>query len=132
MKSRLAPSFKWNADFPAVQHILDVAIFGRLLDGSLNQRLGAAQKPLTVLQALVVRIAPPINDMHGHSPVYLSRLASRACTIRQVGGPDARYNRVRPCARRIHRVSFRCRRLSWIRTKSREADPRLARRSVSR
>ena len=66
VEARLAHALERNADFAAFQHILDVAVLGGFLDGALNQRLGAAQEPLAVLQALAARVQPPIDDVHGH------------------------------------------------------------------
>src|SRR5712692_4809976 len=50
-KARLTHPLEWDADLAAFQDILDVAALGRLLDGSLNQRLGTPQEALAVLKA---------------------------------------------------------------------------------
>jgi hypothetical protein len=61
----------------------------------LKQCLGPTQEALAVLKAFATRIQAPIDDVHSHPCIrLLSRLASRACTIRRAGEPDARYNHV--------------------------------------
>src|SRR5258707_207379 len=96
-KGRFIHPVEWDADLAAFQDIPDVAVLRGLLDGALNQRLGTTQEALAVLQAFTTRIQAPINDVHCHSCIrLLSQLASRACTIRRAGEPDARYSRVRP------------------------------------
>src|SRR4029077_3416074 len=96
-KARLVHPVERNADLAAFQDIPDVAALGRFLDGALNQRLVTAQEPLAVLQAFTTRIQAPIDDEHSHFCIrLLSRLASRAYTIRRAAEPDARYNRAPP------------------------------------
>ena len=109
-KARFARPVERDADLAAFQDILDVAVLRRFLDGALNQRLGPTQEALAVLKALAARIQAPIDDVHSHPCICLSRLASPACTIRRGGEPDARYSRVPPCARQTRRASFRYRR----------------------
>src|SRR6202043_688678 len=122
-----------DADLAAFQDILDGAVLGGFLGCTLNQRLGATQETLAVLEALAARIQTPIDDEHGPACIrLLSRLVSPSCTIRRAGEPDARYNRARPSARQIRRASFRSRRPFWSRTRSPEEDPRLGRISASR
>ena len=55
-----------DADLAAFQDILDVPAFRGFLDGTLNQRLGAAQEPLAIFQALRAWIQAPINYEHRH------------------------------------------------------------------
>jgi hypothetical protein len=73
VKARFIHSIEGDADFAALQDVLDVAILRGFLDGTLNQRLGATQKTLAVLQAFAARIQPPIYDVHSHSCIRLSR-----------------------------------------------------------
>ena len=101
---------EWDADLAAFQDIPDVAVLQGLLDGALNPRLGTTQEALAVLNAFAARIRAPIDDVHSHPCICLSRLASPACTIRRGGEPDARYSHVPPCARQTRRASFRYRR----------------------
>ena len=132
-KARLIHAVERNADLSALQHILDVAVLRRFLDRTSNKRFGTTQEPLTILKTLAARIEPPVNDVHDHRCIrLLSRLASRACTIRPACEPDARYSRARPSARRSRRASSRCRRPSSCRTRSPEAGLRPARISAFR
>jgi len=55
-----------DRDLAAFQDILDVPAFGGFLHGALNQRLGAAQEPLAVFQALGAWIQSPIDNEHCH------------------------------------------------------------------
>ena len=109
-KARLVHPVERDADLAAFQDILDVAVLRGLLDRALNQRLGPTQEALAVLKTLAARIQAPIDDVHSHPCICLSRLASPACTIRRAGEPDARYSRVPPCARQTRRASSRYRR----------------------
>src|SRR6266571_678700 len=109
-KARFIHPVEWDADLAAFQDIPDVAVLRGLLDGALNQRLGTTQEALAVFKAFAARIQAPIDDVHSHACICLSRLASPACTIRRGGEPDARYSRVPPCARQTRRASFRYRR----------------------
>jgi hypothetical protein len=74
VKARFIHSIERNADLAALQDILDVAVLGGLLHGALNQCLGTAQETLAVLQALAAWVQTPIDDVHGHPCIRLSRL----------------------------------------------------------
>ena len=76
--------------------------------GVLQLRLGATQEALAVLEALAVRIKPPIDDEHGQPPP-LSPPASPACTTRPAGAPAVRCSRARSCVRRTRCASSRSR-----------------------
>src|SRR6476659_7022088 len=72
--------------------------------------LARRKKRWRFIKAFAARIQAPIDDVHSHPCICLSRLAAPACTIRRGGEPDARYSRVLPCARQTRRASFRYRR----------------------
>ena len=61
-------------DLATFQHVLDVAILRRFVDRALDQRLGATQKPLTVLKTFAARIQAPIDDVHGRPRTRLAGL----------------------------------------------------------
>ena len=66
MEARFTNPVERNGYFAALQDILDVAVLRHVLDRVLNLRLGAAQEPLSIFQALVARVQTSINDVHGH------------------------------------------------------------------
>src|SRR5258707_10375331 len=98
VEARLAQAADRNAYLPAFQHVLDVALLGRLADRLPYQRLGATQETLPVLEAFSSRIETTVDEMHGAPPAGVSRPASRACTTRRAAAPDARYSRAPPSA----------------------------------
>src|SRR5450755_1089419 len=67
VKARFIHPVKGDTDLAALQDIPDVTVLRRFLDCTLNQRLGATQKTLAVLQAFAARIQPPVYDVHSHS-----------------------------------------------------------------
>src|SRR6185437_9251665 len=117
VQARLVHPIERDADLAALQDVLDVAVLRHLLDRVLNQRLCAAQEPLPVLEAFASRVQAPVDDVHGHLYIGFNQPASRACTTRRAGEPDAWCSRAPPFAGRILRASSRYLHPSSIRTR---------------
>src|SRR5258707_14142451 len=103
VEARLAQAADRNAYLPAFQHVLDVALLGRLADRLPYQRLGGPQQTLRVLEAFSSRIEPTVDEMHGALPEGVSRPASPACTIRLPADPGGLPRAPSPLARQTRK-----------------------------